>query len=114
MSTNIANHPTRQHGLTHRDEDRRAKELKEEHERRRDRDLQDVEDGLDGNLRLLETEADDDLVSDPFSVASLDVKGRQEARADGSQRGAGEHEGGVVPRLGHEGTADDGARDARD
>ena len=118
MATDVANQPVRQHAITHGDEDRRAEELEEEHERRRDGDLRDVEDGLDDDLGLLEAEADaeadEDLVSDPFGVAGVAVKGRQEARADGRQRGAGEHEGGVVPRLGDEGAGDDGAEDARD
>ena len=116
--TDIANHPIRKHALPHRDEHRRAKELQEKHERRRDGDLGDVEDGLDHDLGLLEPEADaeahDYLISDPFGVAGLEVKGREEARADGRQRGAGEHEGGVVARFGDEGAGENGAEDAGD
>ena len=115
MPTNIVDQPVRQHALTHRDKDRGAKELEEEHQGRGDGDLRDVEDRLDGDLGLLKTEtdaeADDDLVSDPFGVTGLDVKGRQEARANGRQRGTGEHEGGVVANLGDERTGENGRYD---
>lgn len=118
MPTDIVDQPVREHTLTHRDEDGGAKELKEEHQRRGDGDFRGVEDRLNGNLGLLETEtdteADDDLVSDPFGVTGLHIPGHQEARANGRQRGTGEHEGGVVANLADESTGENGCYDCRD
>ena len=47
-------------------------------------------------------------------MAGLEVKRRQEARADGREGRAGEHERGVVARAGDESAGEDGADDGGD
>lgn len=97
------------------DEESTAEGLGEHHDGGADSNVSVFEGGLDGNHGLLhadaDTEAEEDLVADPFAVAGVDFKGGEETSTNGHHDGRGDHEGCVVSEEGDETTRDDGHED---
>jgi hypothetical protein len=103
------------HALTHRDEDSGAEELHEYAQCGGTRNLGHVEHGLSGDQWQLQsqtdTEAADDLVSDPLWRTCVNLKSGEEACTDRRQHRAGEHESSIITDVGDEGVGKDGSDD---